>query len=253
MRRPGIYVPLSAHYADDEKIMEAGEDAELMYVRMLAYAARTPRTGGWISDAVATSRLGIIERPEVPGSDPGTRLGKLAGVGLIIREGSGWRIAAWFRWNRSPEQIDRERSQDRTRKSRANTGKGTGTQSGNSTGIQGAFLGTDTDTETEERGKRRKASRPLPEDWKPKASHEAFAAENGIDLADQSHRFRGDAIAKDKRYANWDQAFRNWLDKAVEFGQVRASSSTTGSGLLTLDEIERRRAEREARERGESA
>lgn len=71
------------------------------------------------------------------------------------------------------------------------------------------------------RASRRSPSRPLPDDWKPNAKHEEFAREHGIDLAAQSHKFRGDAVAKDKRYANWDQAFRNWLDKAIEFGQVR--------------------------------
>lgn len=214
MRRPGIYVPLSAHYADDEKIMEVGEDAELMYVRMLAYAARTPGTGGWISAAVAMSRLGITERPEIPGSDPGSRLGKLTGIGLILREGSGWRIAAWHRWNRSPEQIDRERAQDRTRKSRANTGKSTGTAPGNSTGVQGAFLGADTDTDTDtegERSKRRKPSLPIPDDWKPNSGHEAYAVEHGIDLSTEAFKFRNHAISKDRRQADWDAAFRNWL------------------------------------------
>lgn len=76
--------------------------------------------------------------------------------------------------------------------------------------------------QTAERGaSRRKASRPLPSDWKPSTAHLAFADEHGIDLQAQSHKFRGNATAKDLRYANWDQAFRNWLDKAIEFGQVR--------------------------------
>src|SRR5690606_22321131 len=75
--------------------------------------------------------------------------------------------------------------------------------------------------QTAERGtSRRKASRPLPDDWKPNANHQRFADESGIDLQAQSHKFRGDATAKDKRYANWDAAFRNWLDKAIEFGQT---------------------------------
>jgi hypothetical protein len=31
IKRPGAYVPLAVNYADDEAIMDAGEDAELMY------------------------------------------------------------------------------------------------------------------------------------------------------------------------------------------------------------------------------
>lgn len=50
MRRPDRFAPLSAHYYDDDKIMEAGEDAELLFVHMLAYAAGCPEKDGWISD-----------------------------------------------------------------------------------------------------------------------------------------------------------------------------------------------------------
>ena len=79
MKKPGAYAPLSAYYADDDRIMEAGEDAELLYVRMLAYAARSPEREGWVSDAVVSSRLGILERDSgngagnVPGNSTDSR------------------------------------------------------------------------------------------------------------------------------------------------------------------------------------
>ena len=90
-QKPGIYVPLSAYYFDDVAIMEAGEDAELLYVRMLAYAARQIEREGFIPEQVVLSRLGIL--PGVGneggngggngggnegGSDAGTRAGKTA-------------------------------------------------------------------------------------------------------------------------------------------------------------------------------
>ena len=134
MRKPGVYVALSAHYADDEKIMAAGEDAELLYVRMLAYCARTPMTEGWISDAVVMSRLGILPRPGETGTDAGSRAGKLLDVGLIRREGNGYRIISWLRWNRSIEEMGRERTRDRNRKTSGNDGNGTGTDAGNGAG-----------------------------------------------------------------------------------------------------------------------
>lgn len=146
MKRPSPYVPLSVHYADDEKIMAVGEDAELMYLRMLAYAGRTPGTNGWISEAVAMSRLGIVGRPGIPDSDPQSRAQRLEDHGLIERDGTGWRLTAWLRWNRSSEQIERDRERDRDRKS----GNGTGNSTGNGTGNRGGFRGPDTDTETEE-------------------------------------------------------------------------------------------------------
>lgn len=164
MRRPGVYVPLSAHYADDERIMEAGEDAELLYLRMLAYAARTPLTEGWISDAVVRSRLGILPRETedgsgiVPGTDAGSRAGRLREVGLIEHDRGGWRIVSWLRWNRSADETSRERARDKHRKTalaRSDTGSDAGndagndagTSVGNDAGVPHAFRLTDTDTD----------------------------------------------------------------------------------------------------------
>jgi len=128
-RRPGPYVPLSVYYFDDPALMEAGEDAELMYVRMLAYAGRSPQNEGWIPHQVALTRLGISPRmvaltnhslenvPEnVPESVPEKRLERLQEVGLIRREGDGWQLVSWLRWNRSAEELHLDRSADRRRK-----------------------------------------------------------------------------------------------------------------------------------------
>lgn len=126
-KRPGPYVGLSANYADDEKIMAAGEDAELLYIRMLAYCARTPMTEGWVSEPVLKSRLGITERTayddsgkatgNVTGTDALSRAETLLEVGLIQRDETGYRITSWLRWNRSIEEMGKERQSDRTRKS----------------------------------------------------------------------------------------------------------------------------------------
>ena len=73
---------------------------------------------------------------------------------------------------------------------------------------------------------RRKPSHPLPSQWQPTAKHAEYATAHNIDLPQQAMRFRNDALAKDKRYADWDAAFRNWLTKALEFGQTRAGGAT---------------------------
>lgn len=147
MKKPGIYAPLHAHYFDDTAIMEAGEDAELLYVRMLAYASRQMELEGYLSDRVITSRLGIMPRMEddgtgiVPGTDAGSRAGTLAGVGLLTRTGSGYRISGWLKWNKSAEEMDKERKRDRARKTNGETapdedfsGTDTGTDVGSRTG-----------------------------------------------------------------------------------------------------------------------
>lgn len=119
MKRPGIYAPLSAHYFDDEAVMEAGEHAELMYVRMLAFAARTPTTEGHLSRAVCVSRLGIVSETD-PETHPERRLERLREAGLISETDTGYQINAWLRWNPSAEQLGRERSRDRERKRQTN-------------------------------------------------------------------------------------------------------------------------------------
>ena len=143
MKRPGIYAPLSAYYFDDTAIMEAGEDAELLYVRMLAYAARQMEYEGFISDRVITSRLGILSRESgngmgtVPGTDAGSRAGVLAELGLLSREPGGYRITGWLKWNKSAAEVGKERARDRVRKRAPDvqvSGTDTGTGSGNGTG-----------------------------------------------------------------------------------------------------------------------
>lgn len=167
MRKPGPYAPLSAHYADDERIMEAGEDAELLYVRMLAYAARTPTTEGWISDAVIQSRLGIIPRYDgsgmVPGTDAGSRAGKLRETGLITRDGNGYRITSWLRWNKSAAEMGKERDRDRKRKKPTTSkddGNDAGSRAGTDTGVPAFSVGqkqnTETETETDQKQSTRK-------------------------------------------------------------------------------------------------
>lgn len=116
MKRPGIYAPLSAHYFDDEAIMEAGEHAELMFVRMLAFAARTPTTEGHLSRAVCLTRLGIVSSENDPETYPEKRLERLRETGLVTATDTGFQINSWLRWNPSSEQLGRERSRDRERK-----------------------------------------------------------------------------------------------------------------------------------------
>lgn len=128
MKRPGIYAPLSAYYFDDAAIMEVGEDAELLYVRMLAYAARQMEFEGFISDRVILTRLGIMPRESgngtgnVPGTDAGSRAGLLAEYGLLTREEGGYRISGWLKWNKSAAELGKERARDRQRKTMPDKG-----------------------------------------------------------------------------------------------------------------------------------
>ena len=60
MARPkslGAYAPLSATYSDDDAILEAGEKAELLFVRGLAFCSGSS-SDGFISDRQVVAKVG---------------------------------------------------------------------------------------------------------------------------------------------------------------------------------------------------
>jgi hypothetical protein len=92
----GLYVKLDAHFADDERIMEAGEAAAWLYVLALAKAKQLSHTDGVLT-------RGHIERLGLDNLDQ--RIERLVATGLWLREGAGYRIAAWLKWNKSAQEI----------------------------------------------------------------------------------------------------------------------------------------------------
>ncbi len=114
IRRNGSFAPLSAHYYDDDAIIAAGERAEVLFTRALAFAARKP-ADGFISDLqLTTFRLPGVE----------ARAKKLVHVGLwervdddLLGNGSGYRIKAWLKHNRSRAEIEAKQRADAERKS----------------------------------------------------------------------------------------------------------------------------------------
>lgn len=236
MRKPGPYAPLSAYYADDEAIMAAGEDAELLYIRMLAYAARTPTTEGWISDAVVTSRLGILPRSDEAGTDAGSRAGKLAESGLIIREGTGWRIRSWLRWNRSAEEMGRERVRDRNRKTSTNDGTDAGNGAGTGAGVPHLLPTAETETETEAvktTAPRKRATR-IPDDFDVTDGMRSWAQGSTplVNLDRETANFRDYWRAKpgkDATKQDWVATWRTWMRRAQENAERRTPQAAVGS------------------------
>ena len=99
---PGLYVPLYVNYADDDKIIEAGPMAELLYVRGLAFVKAMG------SDGVITKNQ--LKRISVRLPRPGQLADRLVEVGLWERNGSGWYIVAWLKRNASAAQIAEAKS-----------------------------------------------------------------------------------------------------------------------------------------------
>lgn len=101
---PSVYVPLDANYLRDPRIRRAGPDAELLYLRSLAYA-KAGETDGMVYDFdLDTIAVGLK--------------GTHARVNALVREKAweprdeGWFICGWFNWN---DPVEKLREQKRKR------------------------------------------------------------------------------------------------------------------------------------------
>jgi hypothetical protein len=111
-RRNGPYAPLSVGYYRDPAIIRAGEKAEILYLRALAFT-NDAQTDGHIDDTqvpLFTVGLGTLK----------PRIAALEREGLWLRNGSGWHVRNWAKWNRTKAEIEDKRRADSERK-RANT------------------------------------------------------------------------------------------------------------------------------------
>lgn len=88
---PDEFVPLYVHYRRDRAIRKAGPDAELLFIRALAFA-RANRTGGMIED---------FDLDEIGAglNDPSASAAALVNVNLWLTSGTGWLIRSFEKWN----------------------------------------------------------------------------------------------------------------------------------------------------------
>jgi hypothetical protein len=115
VKRHGSFAPLSVNYYDDDKIIAAGEKAEVLFTRGLAFCART-LSDGFITDLqLTTFRLPGVKQ----------RANKLVAVGLWLRvegdglfgdTGSGYRVVQWTKWNNTKAEIEDKQHRDAQRK-----------------------------------------------------------------------------------------------------------------------------------------
>lgn len=88
---PGRFAALPATYYDDLAIIAVGPDAELWYVRALAWCAAHPETDGVIPLEVAVNRLGI--------PDAMACVDVCATHGLIVKNDDSLSVTSWVKWN----------------------------------------------------------------------------------------------------------------------------------------------------------
>lgn len=108
-RRVGAYAKLLGNYASDDALIEAGEAAELLFVRGLAFCS-TSDADGYITHAQVVRYVGAGMR------DAAKRAERLADVGVWERHDGGYLVRSWTKIHETSEQKGRRRKQDRERK-----------------------------------------------------------------------------------------------------------------------------------------
>lgn len=76
------------------------------------------------------------------------------------------------------------------------------------------------------KGTKKKPATRLPDDWQPNEQHKDRAIQDGIDLAAQVARFKAHAEANDRRQANWNAAFTQWLLNVPEWQRSQTTAPT---------------------------
>lgn len=153
-KRPGRYAALAAAYYDDPAIIAVGPDAELWYLRALAWCAAHPETDGVIPIEVAVNRLGI--------PDAMSHVTSCDSHGLVTKSHASVSVTSWVKWNGKWRDIqaknDTKRVAARARKARERARKSEQPVTGDVTRDMGRDMGRDItrDTRNKEKGERRK-------------------------------------------------------------------------------------------------
>lgn len=101
---PSIYVPLDVNYMRDPRIRRAGHEAELLYIRALAYA-KGGETDGFVHDYDLEVIAVGLNRVQ-------SRVGALVREGAWQEKEGGWFIRGWFKWNEPIARLaDKKRRQ----------------------------------------------------------------------------------------------------------------------------------------------
>ena len=225
-----MWIKLDDGFATHPKILKAGPYALVLQIRALCYAS-THQTDGFI-DGQVTDFLTTGLDPEIDW--PGQMLEYA--LWDADDERSGYRIHDYLEWNLSKK----ERESFRNKKSQAGK-KGMKARWGTALpsitepitdvithAITKPYHPISTVTSvissrsspnpksTSETKKNGHGKRPWPEDLRPTDKHHRLAEEWKIDLGFEWGKFKNYCMAHDKRYANYEAAFRNWLANVFE-------------------------------------
>ena len=151
-KRPGRYAALAADYYDDPAIIAVGPDAELWYLRALAWCAGHPETDGVIPLEVALYRLGIPNAM--------SHVTSCDSHGLVTKSHASVSVTNWLKWNApyrdTQAKNDAKRAAARARKARERARKSKQGETENVTRDMGRDMGRDNPRDTRDKEKREK-------------------------------------------------------------------------------------------------
>jgi hypothetical protein len=235
-KRPGRYAALAAAYYDDPAIIAVGPDAELWYVRALAWCAAHPETDGVIPIEVAVNRLGI--------PDAMSRVITCDSHGLVTKNDDSVSVTSWVKWNDSwrdiQDRTESKRAFARARKARERARKSEQIKPDDVTRDTGRDMGRDItrDTRNKEKGERRKESIITPPSGTPHAegvtetaaelvtvSADAAPATTATSKPSKPSKARGtrlpDGWQPDQALADWTRANAPAAANALEVDRFR--------------------------------
>lgn len=232
-KRPGRYAALAAAYYDDPAIIAVGPDAELWYVRALAWCAAHPETDGVIPLEVAVNRLGI--------PDAMSRVITCDSHGLVTKNDDSVSVTSWVKWNDSwrdiQERTESKRAFARARKARERARKSDPTKTDHVTRDNVRDMGRDIprDTRDKEKGERRKENITTPPTGTPHAEGVTETAAELVTVAadaapatantSKPSKARGaripDGWQPDQALADWTRANAPAAANALEVDRFR--------------------------------
>ena len=216
---------------------------------MLSDAAQSLwlRAGAWSAQTLTDGDVPSIAMTLLRGTDDAAE--ELVASGLWERADDGYRFHDWLKYQPSKDDVvaKRDATAKRVRKWREsrnavsngvtnNVTNSVSNTVSNSVGnaspdptrpdpTRPSYIG---DTRAKEASstepsqnpvKRKNVKTLIPDGWHPSEHHVQTAGERGIDLATEAEKFKAYAESNAKRYANWDQAFNNWLLNASNFNK----------------------------------
>ena len=114
-RTPSMYVPLDVNFMRDPRIRRAGPDAEILYVRSLAYAK-----GGGTDGKVHDYDLEVIA---VGLKNVTNRVNSLVREDAWQVQEGGWYIAGWLNWNEPVAKLRHRKTKQQEGAAKTNHGK----------------------------------------------------------------------------------------------------------------------------------